>query len=260
MLSSGSIWTGGAGELHARNLDSTWETVHLAGCCLLFFLACLIDQQLKMNRSQSFVSVVFDVMGPCLALDVDDDSTNRTLKMHRNQWAQIALRVLIWVVVSRKTTARVVLDWSNVFNISRVLTLARYPNSVHCMLFHVVNVLDVFLQILGHVGWQFRGVVVAIRNPSVDSVQLQEYTRGALVIVVVVLQSAWTILLDVNIAHGPWWGFLSVITVVDILSSARNLTRCSVFLKEIVQCISPLLEIPFLSAFVPDERTFDVVF
>lgn len=41
MLSSSSIWTGGAGELHARNLDSTWETVHLAGCCLLFFSGLL---------------------------------------------------------------------------------------------------------------------------------------------------------------------------------------------------------------------------
>lgn len=177
--------------------------------------------------------------------------TNWTLKMHRDQWAQIALRVLIWVVVSWETTAGVVLDRSNVFNISGVLALARYPNSVHLqehgkckspitdlrkrlshaygMLFPFVNVLDVFLEILGHVVWQFGGIVVAVRNPSVDSVQLQEYTRGALVVVVVVLQGAWTILLDVHIAHGSWWWWLSVITVVDILSSARNLTRCSVF-------------------------------
>lgn len=73
MLSSGSIWTGGAGELHARNLDSTWEDG--ASSFFFVFLACLIDQQLKVNRSQSFVSVVLDIMGPCLALDVDDDST-----------------------------------------------------------------------------------------------------------------------------------------------------------------------------------------
>lgn len=175
--------------------------------------------------------------------------TNWTLKMHRNQWAQVALRVLIWVVVSGETAAGVVLDRSDVFNVSGVLALARHPNSVHLqrhgqfkspksqtyandaygMLFPFVDGLDVFLEILGHVAWQLGGVVVAIRNPSVDSVQLQEYTRGALVVVVVVLQGAWAILLDVNIAHGPRWWWLGVITVVDILSSARNLTRCSVF-------------------------------
>lgn len=58
--------------------QETWiapgELVHLAGF-YFFFLACLIDQQLEVNRSQSFVSVVLDVVGPCLALDVDDDST-----------------------------------------------------------------------------------------------------------------------------------------------------------------------------------------
>lgn len=184
----------------------TWIALRGDGCIQLVcvLMACLIDHQLEVHRSQSFVSVVLDVVGPCLALDVDNDSTNWTLEMHRNQWAQVTLRVLIWVVVSWETTAGVVLDRSNVFNVSGVLALARYPNSVHGMLFPTLNGLDVFLEILGHIGWQLGGIVVALRNPSVDSVQLQEYTRGALVVVVVVLQGAWTILLDVNIAHGPW--------------------------------------------------------
>lgn len=178
--------------------------MHHAG--FFSFVFRLIDQQLEVYRPQSFVSVVLDVVGPSLALDVDDDSTNRTLKMHRNQWAQIALRVLIWIVVSWETTAGVVLDRSNVFDIGGVFALARHPHSVHGVFFPFVNVLDVFLEILGHIAWQSGGVVVAFRNPSVDTVQLQEYARGALVVVVVVLQGARAVLLDVHIAYGPrWW-------------------------------------------------------
>lgn len=53
---------------------------------------------------------------------------------------------------------------------------------------------------------------------------------------------------------------MSVITVVDVLSSAGDLTGCSVVLKKIVQRISPLLVIFLLGALIPDERTLDVVF
>lgn len=213
-----------------------------------------------MNRAQPFVSVVLDVAGPGLALDVDDDSTNWTLEMHGNQRAQVAFGVFIWVVVAGESTSWVILDWSYVFHIGGVLAFARHPNGVHGMMLLLVHVLDVFLEFLGHFAWQVGGVVVKLRHPSVDLVQLQEYAGGALVVVVVVLQGAWAVLLDVDIANGLWrWG-LSVITVVDVLATAGNLPGCSVVFEEIVQRISPLLVIFLLGAFVPDERTFNVVF
>lgn len=220
----------------------------------------LINQQLEVYGAQPFVSVVLDVAGPGLALDVDDDSTNWTLEMHRHQGAQIAFGVLIRVVVAGETTTRVILDWSDIFDIGGILAFTRHPNGVHGVLFLVVDGLDVLLEVLGHVSGQVGGVVEEFRDPTVDLVQLQEYAGSALVVVVVVLQGAGAVLLDVHVADGPWRWQMGVITVVDVLSSAGNLTGCSVVLEEVVQCISPLLVVFLFGALVPDERTFDVVF
>lgn len=150
------------------------------------------------------MSVVLDVAGPSLAFDVDDDSTNWTLEMYRNQGAQIAFGVLVGIVVAGETTSWIILNWSNVLNIGGILAFTRHPNGVHGMLLLIVDVLDVVLEILGHVGWQVGRVVEEFRDPSVDLVQLQEYARRALVVVVVVLQGARAILLDVDVTDGPW--------------------------------------------------------
>lgn len=176
--------------------------------------------------------------------------TNWTLEMHCHQGAQIAFGVLIRVVVAGETTTRVILDWSDIFDIGGILAFTRHPNGVHLrrkkferrlfgtkhkdviasygVLLLVVDGLDVLLEVLGHVSGQVGGVVEEFRDPSVDLVQLQEYARSALVVVVVVLQGAGAVLLDVHVAHGPWRWQMGVITVVDVLSSAGNLTGCSV--------------------------------
>lgn len=188
----------------------------------------LIDQQLKVHRTEPFVSVVLDVVGPGLAFDVDDDATNWAHKVHCDERAEISLGVFEGIVVAWEASSWEVLDFSNVFNVGRVLALARHPDSVHSVLFPFLNSLDVLLQVTWHVAWQTAGGIVELRNPAVDLVQLQEYARGALVVVVFVLQGARSVLLDVHIAHGPRWWRLGVITVVDVLSSARNLTGCPV--------------------------------
>lgn len=53
--------------------------------------------------------------------------------MHRHEWAQVALGVLVRVVVSGEATSRVVLDRANVLDIGRVLALARHPHGVHLL-------------------------------------------------------------------------------------------------------------------------------
>lgn len=213
-----------------------------------------------MHGTEPFVSVMLDVAGPGLALDVDDDATDWSLEVHRHERAQIALGVLVRVVVSGEATSRVVLDGTDVLDIGRVLTLARHPHGVHGVLFLLLDGLDVVLEFGGHVAGQGARVVVEVRNPSVDLVQLQEYAGGALVVVVLVLQRARAVLLDVHVAHGPRRGSLGVITVVDVLASSRDLAGRPVIFQEIVQRISPLLVVLLLAALVPDQRTLDVVF
>lgn len=92
--------------------------------------------------------------------------------------------------------------------------------SPYRVLFLHFFVLNVFFQVSRHIGGQGTGLVVELWHPSVDLVQLQEYAWGALVVVVVVLERAWSVLLDVDITHHTlrWW--LIVITVVNVLTTA----------------------------------------
>lgn len=213
-----------------------------------------------MYGTEPFVSVVLDVAGPGLALDVDDDATDWSLEVHRHERAQVTFGVLERVVVSGEATSRVILDRTDVLDIGRVFALARHPHCVHGVLFLLLDGLDVVLEFGGHVAGQGARVVVKVRNPSVDLVQLQEYAGGALVVVVLVLQRARAVLLDVHVAHGPRRGSLGVITVVDVLASSRDLTGRPVIFQEIVQRIGPLLVVLLLAALVPDQGTLDVVF
>lgn len=222
--------------------------------------AVLVDEQLKVYGTEPFMSVVLDVASPGLALDVDDDATDWSLEVHRHKRAQVSLGVLERVIVSGEAPARVVLDRSDVLDIGRVLTLARHPHRVHGVLFLLLDGLDVVLELGRHVVGQGARIVVKVRNPSVDLVQLQEYAGGALVVVVLVLQGARSVLLDVHVAHGPRRGSLGVITVVDVLASARDLSGRPVILQEFVQSIGPLLVVLLLGALVPDQGTLDVVF
>lgn len=96
------------------------------------------------------------------------------------------------------------------------------------MLFLFLDSLDVVLEFGGHVAGQLGRFVEEFRDPSVDLVELQEYAGGALVVVVLVLQRARAVLLDVDVAHGARRGLLGVITVVDVLATARDLSGCPV--------------------------------
>lgn len=222
--------------------------------------ASLVDQELEMYGSDTFVSIVNDVVRPGFAFDVDDDTTNWPLEVHRHQRTEVSFGVLERVVIARETASWVVLNWTNIFDVSRIFALARHPNGVQGLFRLLFDSLDVFLQIGWHAAWQIAGVVEESRNPAVDFVQLQEYARGALVVIVMVLQRARSVLFDVNIAYGFRWWWLGIITVVNVLTASRNLTGCPVILQEIIQRICPLFVVFLLRTFVPDQRTFHVVF
>lgn len=92
--------------------------------------ARLIDHQLKVYRTNSILTVVSNVLGPGLALDVDDDATHWTLEVNRHERTQISFRVLVWKIVAGESLLWEVFDWSNILNISWIFTLARDPHRV----------------------------------------------------------------------------------------------------------------------------------
>jgi hypothetical protein len=50
--------------------------------------------------------------------------------MDSDQWAEVSLGVFVWVEVAGESPLRDVVDWSNVFDVSGILSLAAHPNSV----------------------------------------------------------------------------------------------------------------------------------
>lgn len=77
-----------------------------------------------MNRANSILTIVSNVLGPCLAFNVDDDATHWTFKVNSDKWTQIALRVLEREIVAGKALLWIVFDWSNVLHISGILAFA----------------------------------------------------------------------------------------------------------------------------------------
>lgn len=50
--------------------------------------------------------------------------------MDGHKWTQITLGVFIWIIISREALTRIVFNWSNVFDVSWILSFTRYPNGI----------------------------------------------------------------------------------------------------------------------------------
>lgn len=177
-----------------------------------------------MHRSYPLLSVVDDVLGPGLALDVDDDAAHRPLKVHRHERAQVALRVLVRVEEAGEALRGVVLNGADVLDVRRVLALARHPDRVEAVPSVGLLALDKVLEPEWHSFGQVIRLVVVLGDPAVDLVELQEHARGALVVVVVVLLHARRPALDVHVAHLALWRRLLIVAVVDVLATTRSQT------------------------------------
>lgn len=82
-----------------------------------------VHHQLEVHGAAPLVAVVEDVLGPGLALYVDQDARPGFLKEHSDEGAEIALLVGEGVVVGREAAARDVLDWPDVLHVSWILAL-----------------------------------------------------------------------------------------------------------------------------------------
>lgn len=56
--------------------------------------------------------------------------TDWAFEVNSDEWTQISFGVLVRIVVSGEASTWIILDWSNVLQISGVLALARHPDGV----------------------------------------------------------------------------------------------------------------------------------
>lgn len=181
-----------------------------------------------MHGSYPLLPVVVNILGPRLALNVDDDAAHRPLKVDRDEGAEVALRVLVRVEEAGEALRRVILDRADVLYVGRVLALARHPDRVEAVPRVRLLVLNKVLESHRHAVGQGSRVVVVLGDPAVDLVQLQEDAGRALVVVVVVLLHARRPALNVHVAHLTLWRRLLVVAVVDILATAGRQSRNAV--------------------------------
>lgn len=164
--------------------------------------------------------------------------------MNSYERTQVAFRVFIRIVEAGEAATWIILDWSNIFQICRIFTFARHPNCVqlksrnshekfkrfnrqtHGKWLTDAGVADEVLKILWHGMWQAGTLIVVMRNPSEDFVQLKENARCASVVVVVIFLDTRSPRLDVDIADLPSRGLLPVVAVVNVLTTSRNRARC----------------------------------
>lgn len=139
----------------------------------------LIDHQLKMCEAPPLHGVVFDILGPGLALNGNHYSLSRVHQLNKHSGAHIPVLVLIREIVHRKSLVRVVFEISGILNISRVLAVALDPDAVvqicplvvDVVLHHSSDLLGNLILVQQNL---VRLCVVGDRSPAVDAVQLED--------------------------------------------------------------------------------------
>ena len=74
-----------------------------------------------MNRAFAIHTIVFDILSPGFAFNIDENAGRWLGKVNKNKWRQIAGLVGEWEILEWNTLAWVIFDWSNVLTISRIL-------------------------------------------------------------------------------------------------------------------------------------------
>lgn len=194
-----------------------------------------------------------DVFRPGFALDVDQDTILGALKVHGDDRWQVSWGVLEREEISRESSARDVVDRSDVLVVGRVLTGARHPNDVSVLVASAKLGADVLPEIVGHDFRQMFGSVVQIRDPVEDLVQLQEYARALLLEVVPVRLGARAPLVHRNSADLALWrrGVERAVDAVVLFFVVR--------FQEIINLSSPGFDVAVVRGLVPDQRTLGVL-
>jgi hypothetical protein len=203
----------------SSNINEKGDSVANLGDLILLLLRC-INHELKVNGSATVVAVMDDVLGPSLALDVDQDAswkvmngnelglwvqkflllTLDVLKLNGDNWLQVALCAHEGEILAEEAllaAQALVCEGSEIVNISGVLTLARNPNDLHVGLLRVY--FDMVPQGFWHVFGDFTGFIVW-RLPVVDLVELEEDARLSLFETEAFFLSAVSKVLKVNFA------------------------------------------------------------
>lgn len=135
------------------NFLGNWLALQLVMSCSIV----LFHHDLDVHGAHALVPVVFDVVRPRAALDVDQHArcnrkdpfkillkrwrhtkihikilrlTLRPLQVNSDQWTEVPILVGVREVVPREASIRQILEGPDVLPVCRVLTLAGYPHHV----------------------------------------------------------------------------------------------------------------------------------
>lgn len=102
-----------------------------------------VDEQFKVNAALCILSMMFNVLCPCLTPDVDDNSVGRFQELYHDKWSSIALLVQVWVVVDRISSRWPELQRPNILLINWIFTLAchvyMHPSALSTQLWWAVR-------------------------------------------------------------------------------------------------------------------------
>lgn len=98
----------------------------------------------------------------------------------------------------------------------------------YCMWMFDGSTVNMFFQISWHIVWQMSGVIKILWYPSENFIQFKEDTWSTSVVIVkIFLNTRWPGF-NVNIANLSPWRLLTIIAIINVLTAARNRTRCLV--------------------------------
>jgi len=159
---------------NGRKIDLKTDSNVCSRCRRHFFCHGVVHhEQLEVADAHARSLVVVDVLGPSPALDVQQLTEIRVLKLDCHQRTLVMLLVLEGEIVGREAArGGVVSHVAHALFVSRIFAAAVDPD-----LILVDLLLDVLLQVGRHLLRKVFGIVVGIVAHAVDPVQLQEDAR-----------------------------------------------------------------------------------
>ena len=129
-----------------------------------------------MDAALAVLTVMFNILSPSLAPNVDYHTISWLHEFHHYQWRPIAFLVQVRVVVDRKSLRRIELQRAHVFLVYRIFALTSHTD---------VEGVPAAAKL-----WRSVGLVVHHRLPVKDLVELQQHARLSPVVAVVTLPRA----------------------------------------------------------------------
>jgi len=210
----------------------------------------LVDDDLEVDEAESEGPLALDVLGPGLALNVEDDVGSGVGEFESDEGGEIALGVGVRVVEGVEAGVRVQGDGAHGILVGLVLTLAGQPDPLgHDAAVGRGEFANLGLEVFGHVFVDVSLGFVHFRNPVDHLVELEQNAGLAGLEAPVVHLAGVRELDEGEVAHLVLLQFGRVVAV-DVLDAFRLV---AVGLHNLVEVVDPVLHGFVVLAVNPDE-------